>query len=449
MQTSRATILSAGLLVAAALAPSVARPQDESPDPRALRRTPVVEVFEKCRDSVVFVTGPRVPAGEKAKLAEFFNVPIEKPEKSVGTGFLVHESGYVLTNAHGVDRVIANEVVLADGKKYPAELIASIRNEDLALLKIDAGRPLPAVRLAPSGDLLIGETVIVIGNPHGLMSTCTTGVVSALGRQTNLLDVQGVTLREMIQTDAGINPGSSGGPWFNVLGEVIGLTASMKRDAQNIGFALPAASLRRLLPGMLDAERRYGLVTGLTLADSGACRVTGVEPNSPAAGAGIRDGDLLVKLAETPVPTAADFHLALVARKPGQTLAVDLVRDDQPVTLALILAARPKPDAAALLRDKFGLSAQPVDDEKVKSMALRDRRGFVITEVHPGYYENVTHPPAAGDVLARVNRIRPRDFDHLALILEKIEPGQQMPMVILRHRGSVSTRIDVNFVVPR
>jgi serine protease Do len=172
------TILPVSLLVAVALGPSMARAEDETADRRALRRTAVVEVFEKCRDSVVFVTGPRVPAGDKAKLGEFFNVPIEKPEQSVGSGFVVHASGYVLTNAHGVDRVIAHEVVLADGKKYPAELIASLRNEDLALLKLHVGRPLSAVRLAPSGDLLIGETLIVIGNPHGLMSTCTTGTLT-------------------------------------------------------------------------------------------------------------------------------------------------------------------------------------------------------------------------------------------------------------------------------
>jgi len=446
---SSTTIIPAALLAAVAVGPSIARAADEAADRQALRRTPVVEVFEKCRDSVVFVTGPRVPAGDKAKLAEFFNVTIEKPEQSVGSGFVVHPSGYVLTNAHGVDRVIAHEVVLANGKKHPAQLVASLRNEDLALLKINVKEPFPTVRLAPSGDLFIGETLIVIANPYGLMSTCTTGVVSALGRQTNLLDVEGVTLRDMIQTDAGINPGSSGGPWFNVLGEVIGLTASMKRDSENIGFALSVASLRRLLPAMLDVERRYGIVTGLTLAESGPCRVAGVEPDSPAAGAGIQDGDLIVKLADAPVATVADFHLALVGHKPGESLAVELVREDQPVNLSLALAKRPKPDAAALLKERFGLTAVPLDDEKVKSMALRDARGFVITEVHPGYYQNVEHPPATGDVLARVNRIRPRDLHHLALILQKIEPGQRVPMVMLRHKDNVATRTDVNFVVPR
>jgi len=442
------SVLAAAFLAAGVLRPSIARADDEGRQRRAQRRTPVVEVFEKCKDSVVYVTGPVVPAGE-SKLGEFFNLPGKKLEASVGTGFVVHESGYIVTNAHAADRVISPEVVLSDGKKCPAELVASIRNEDLALLKIDAGRPLAAVRLARSGDLMIGETVIVIANPYGLMSTCTTGVVSALARQTSLLDVEGVTLHDMIQTDAAINPGSSGGPWFNVLGEVIGLTASMKRGSQNIGFAVSAASLRKRVPEMLDVQRRYGLVTGLSLAPDSPCRVAEVLPDSPAARAGIQADDLVVKLADNPVPTVLDFHLALIGRKPGQTLAVEMLRRQQPVTLSLTLEARPKPDGAALLEEKLGLTAVPLDHEKVEAMGLRVARGVVVTAVDPDRYQRVEHPPAVGDVLARINNIRPRDFDHLGLILEKIEPGQQVPVVLLRRQNDTSTRIDMNYVVPK
>ena len=441
--------LAAAFLVASGFELTITRAGADKPDPRALRRTPVVEVFEKWKDCVVYVTGPVfLPGG--SELEEFFNLPgMKEPEQSVGTGFVVHGSGYIVTNAHAADRVISHEVVLSDGKKYPAELVASIRNEDLALLKIDAGRPLPAVRLARSGDLMIGETVIVIANPVGLMYTCTTGIVSAIGRETNLLDVEGVTLHNMIQTDAAINPGSSGGPWLNVLGEVIGLTASMKRDSQNIGFAVSVGSLRRQLPEMLDAERRYGLVTGLSLEADGPCRITAIEPDSPAARAGIQAGDLVTKLADQPTPTVADFHLALIGRKPEETLSVELVRDEKPVARSLTLGWCRKPDGAALLREKLGLSAEPLDAQKIRAMALRDPRGVVITEVDPKHYENVEHPPAAGDVLARICKVRPRDFDHLGLILEKIEPGQRVPMVLLRHQGNTATRVDVSFVVPK
>jgi len=439
----------AALLLAGRAARSSAQTVPDGPAERlALRRTPVVEVFEKWKDSVVYVTGPLVPGGG-ASPAEFFHVPEPKLEQSVGTGFVVHGSGYVVTNAHAAGRVIAHQVVLSDGRKCPAELVASIRSEDLALLKVDAPGPLAAVRLARSGDLLIGEPVIVIANPHGLRYTCTQGVVSAIGRQTNLVDVEGVTLTDMIQTDAGINPGSSGGPWFNVLGEVIGLTASMKRDSQNIGFAISAASLRRVLPQMLDVERRYGFATGLSVAADGPCRVEAVEPDSPAARAGIRVGDVVVKLADVPIATVVDYHLALVGRRPDETLPVKLRRGEASVVASLPLAKRPQPDTAALLRDKLGLEAEPLDKAKAQAMSLRVPRGAVVTSVDAARYEGVEHPPAAGDVLARVDAIRPRDFDHLGLVLNRLKPGQRVPLVILRRKDDAATRIDVRFVVPK
>ena len=428
---------------------SAAGAETGGPDAQALRRTPVVEVFAEWKDSVVRVTGPTVE-GEGRSLEEFFDLPGKgAPENRIGGGFVLHESGYVLTNAHAAERVIFNRVVLSNGKRYPAELVASIRDEDLALLKIEPDQPLKAVRLAGSGDLLIGETVIVIAHPHGLTNTCTAGIVSAVGRGTNLSDIQGVKLNDLIQSDAGINPGSSGGPWFNCLGEVIGVTASKKSDAENVGFAISAATLRKVLPGMLDVHRRYGLVTGLKLPADGPSKVTEVEPDSPAATAGIRAGDVLVKLADKPIPTVVDFHLALVGRKPDEILAVELLRQEKPVALSLRLGQRPKPDPAALLTEKFGLTAAPLDAETTKAMLLRLPRGVLITEVDPKFYKKVDHRPAPGDVLGRINQIRPRDLEHLALLLEKLEPDQRVPIVFLRHKDGVATRIDMNIALPK
>ncbi len=435
----------AGLAGWQAIAPAAEPTPAEA---RALRRTPAVEVFDAWKEAVVFVTGPMVKE-EKPSAREFFVPAGPGPqESSVGSGFIVHESGYVVTNAHAAERLIAPVVVLSDGKQCPGELVWSFHEHDVALLKIDAGRPLKAVRLARSGDLLIGETVIVIANPHGLLHTCTTGVVSAIGRASRLADVPGVTLQNLIQSDAGINPGSSGGPWFNVVGEVIGFTTSMKRDAENIAFAVSAATLRKLLPEMLDVERRYGLATGLETAGDGPCQVTGVAPDSPAAKAGLQVGDVPVKLADRPIPTVADYHLAMIGRKPGETLSLEFLREGKPWGTSLVLGRRAKPNAAALLKKRLSLEATPLDPQRAKTMALRVPWGLVIEAVDGKLYDKLPVRPQKGDILARIGRIRPRSLEQAGLLLEKAKPNQPLPLVFLRHEGNKGIRIDMNLVVP-
>ena len=366
----------------------------------------------------------------------------------MGSGFILHPSGYIVANAHGVERQIDNVVALSDGKSYPAELVACAHDQDLALMKIDAGRPLKAVRLGRSGDVMIGETVVVIANPHGLMRTCTTGVVSAIGRTSHLADVPGVTLQGLIQSDAGINPGSSGGPWFNVAGEVIGVTSSMKRDAQNVAFAISAASLRKAIPAMLNVQRRYGFVTGLDVAAEGPCQVTAVQGDSPAARAKLAVGDVIVKLAGIATASVADYHLALIGRKAGESLLLEWIRAGKPCQGVLVLAPRPKPEGALLLKQRLGLSVAALDNAKVKAMGLRSNRGFVITAVDAKAYEKVEHKPAPGDVLARIDSIRPRDLDQVAFLLENHPSGHAIQLVILRHKDNLSVRLDMNLVLP-
>ncbi len=433
------------LLVAAALSAQAA----EIPaDTRPLRRNHVVGVFENCRESVVFVTGPVVRA-EKQSPGEFFVTDLKGPkESSVGTGFVIHESGYVVTNAHGVEKTIAQVVVFADGKAGPAELVTLLHDQDLALLRVLGGRPLKPVRLARAGDLMIGETVVVIANPHGLRYTCTSGIVSAIGRATHLADVPGVTLQDMIQSDAGINPGSSGGPWFNVAGEVMGMTASMKRDAENIAFAVSATTLRKTLPGMLDVERRYRIASGLEVAPDGSCEVKSVLPDSPAAKAGLRRGDVITQFADRAVPTSLDYHLALVGRKAGEPLAVQFTREGRPQTVSLTLAARPKRDAKAVLQQKLGVEGGAIEPAKAKAMGLRTARGLLVTSVDASLYGKVQHRPQPGDVLARIGLIRPRNPEHAAELVQDLQPGQAVDLVYLRRQENTATRIDVHLVLP-
>jgi serine protease Do len=421
---------------------------DDLAQRRQERRTPVVEVFDTWKDSVVTVSGPIVRS-KKPLPDEFFLLPGDRSEEnSVGTGFVIHEAGYIVTNAHAAETVISHRVALAGGKTYPAELVACLRDDDLALLKVEADEPLHAVRLGRSGDLMIGETVVVIANPHGLLYTCSAGVLSAAGRTATVADIPGLTLHDLIQTDAGINPGSSGGPWFNALGEVIGLTATMRRDSENIAFAVPVAALRKALPGMLDAERRYGFQTGIEVAPDGPCRVTAVADGSQAAQAGIQPGDQITRFGDRTIETSADYHMALVGRKAGESVLLGATRDGRPLEVTLSLSSRPKPDTAVLLRQKLGLTVVALDADRAKAMSLRVPRGALITSVDPQRYEQVPDKPAPGDVLARFNKIRPRDLDHLGLLLEQARPGQRVSMVILRAANGMATRMDLNMTWP-
>ena len=411
------------------------------------RRTPAVEIYHRWKDSVVYLTGP-LATGAGPAIDEFFRVPHNRETISIGSGFIIHPSGYIVTNAHGTERVIVERAALSDDRTLPVELLGLARDHDLALLKIESGLPMKAVQLAKAGDLFIGEPVIVIGNPAGLLHSCTQGILSATNRSTQSAGLPGVVLHGLIQSDASINPGSSGGPWFNALGQVIGVTAAIKTGSQNIGFAVSVAAVRQALPDMLDVERRYGLVTGMELDLVSPCRVIAVAPATPAAMAGIQPHDIVTRLGGVPIFDRCDVDLVLIDRKPGQTLPIEWSRDGQPLSGSLTLGLRPKPDGAALLKHVYGLIAVPLDAEKAQSTKLRVNRGVVITAVSPGPpYDKLQTPPMPGDVLARINNIRPKDLDDVGLLLDRVKPGDPVHIVLVRLNDHVPVRVDMTLTV--
>jgi serine protease Do len=441
------TALIAALLLYGIVAPAFAQAKLESLSARDPRRTPIVEVFHQWKDAVVYLTGP-MSTGAGPSMDEFFKVPQKRETISIGSGFFVHPSGYIVTNAHAAEKVISQHATLSDGRTYQAEMVGLARDKDLALLKIQSDKPLRAVQLAKSGDFLLGETVIVIGNPAGLMHTCTQGIVSAANRSTQSASLPGVVLHGLIQSDAGINAGSSGGPWFNVLGQVIGITTAIRAGTQNIGFAIPVGTLRQVLPDMLDVEHQESLVTGLELQPQGPCAVLAAVPGSPAAAACLQHGDILARLDDKPVDDRCDFCLALLGRKPGETLKLELRRQEKLLRGSLVLGARPKPDGAALLQQRYGLTAVPLDAEKAHATAMRVNRGVVITAVNPAApYTKLQTPPQPGDVLARINDIRPRDLDHVGQLLDRLKPGDTVHFVLLRMKDHVAMRVDLTLTL--
>src|SRR5438445_4675015 len=228
------------------------------------RRTPVVEAVDRVRAAVVNIHSERTVMGPASE--ELFSLsPSQNRINGMGTGVLVDPRGYIVTNHHVVEDVHVIRVRLGDGSTYSARVLARDPDGDLALLKIDAGRPLPVMPLGTGKDLMVGETVIAIGNAYGYEHTVTVGVVSALKRDVVLN--KEISYKGLIQTDASINPGNSGGPLLNINGEMVGINVAIRAGAQGISFAIPVDSMISAVADMMSIRKRQGLWHGLVCAD--------------------------------------------------------------------------------------------------------------------------------------------------------------------------------------
>lgn len=264
-----------------------------------------------------------------------------------GSGTVIAPDGYILTNAHVVDDARAVDVMLADGATYRAPVIGVDRATDLAVVRA-LGPALPALELATADTLRVGQLVVAIGDPLGLQSTVTHGVVSALGRSLRAKD--GRIIENVIQTDAALNPGNSGGPLVDTHGRVVGVNTAVIAGAQGIAFAIPAATarmvasalisdgrVRRALLGVSGAATAIGqhLARAAGLAAPAGVRVLEVTAGGPAARAGVRKGDILVSLDGATIATLTDLQRALVADRIGRDTLLTLIRRGERISLGV------------------------------------------------------------------------------------------------------------------
>ena len=267
-----------------------------------------------------------------------------------GSGFVITPDGFILTNSHvvhGATRIVVN---LSGGRDYPAQLIGDDPETDLAVIRIDASQ-LVHVRLADSETLRVGQLAIAIGNPFGFQASVTAGVISALGR--SMYSQSGRLIDNIIQTDAALNPGNSGGPLVNSAGEVIGVNTAMIRPAQGICFAI-ASNTARLVAGWLIRDgkirRSYIGVAGQNVPlhrrvvrfydlplETGVL-VVSVEKNSPAERAGLRAGDLIVAFNDQPVGSVHDLHKVLVGEQIGVSARLTVIRHTEKLELPILPA---------------------------------------------------------------------------------------------------------------
>ena len=294
------------------------------------RYTPTVKLIAECLPSVVNIRTFLPPPKEGVV------------QVTAGSGAVIHQAGYILTNDHVVKNAIRGEVALDENRVYQYRVIARFPHEDLALIKIDADSSLRPLSLGRSHDLMLGEPVLVIGNPNGLAHSASTGIVSGLKRATTTQDA---FLSSVIQTSAAVNGGNSGGPLINALGQQIGVITSKQNDAENINFAIAVDRIREVFGQMIAAEQRYGFALGLDIDMLAAeAKVTAVAADSPAARAGLKPDDIIVGVDQLPIRHGVDLQIALVDRKAGQSLAVEVAREPREtlhVTLGELPLAAP------------------------------------------------------------------------------------------------------------
>ena len=331
----------------------------------------VSDVVNRVGDSVVRIDASRKVATNAPAafndpfFKQFFgsqmpNIPSERIQRGLGSGFVVSSDGLIVTNAHVVEGSDKVTVTLKDGQTYEGEVMGTDSLTDVAVIKIEAD-DLPAVTFADSDNLQPGEWAIAIGNPLGLDNTVTTGIVSATGRTSAQVGVADKRV-SFVQTDAAINPGNSGGPLLNAKGEVIGVNTAIIQNAQGLGFAIPINAARDIaeeliakgkvdhpflgiqmaaitpeLKQELASQNKFNVkaTTGILIMD--------VVPDSPAERAGLKSGDVIQKIAEQEVKTADEVQQAVAKTEVGEELNLGLVRNDKQLELDVQVGVIPQP----------------------------------------------------------------------------------------------------------
>jgi Do/DeqQ family serine protease len=350
---------------------AVSRVNAAPPIPAATDPNFVIRVVQNVGPAVVRIDSSRTV---KSRLPDELNDPFfrqffgsESPapqgkqvERGTGSGFIIGADGRILTNAHVVDGADTVTVTLKDGRQFKGKVMGKDELTDVAVIKIQADN-LPAVKLGNSDQLQPGEWAITIGNPLGLDNTVTTGIISATGRSSNLIGAPDKRV-QYIQTDAAINPGNSGGPLLNSRGEVVGMNTAIIQGAQGLGFAIPIKTAQRISDQIISTGKvqhpylgiqMVGLTpelkqninsdpnSGLSVNEDKGVLVVKVMPNSPAAKAGVRAGDVIQKLNGQFVTDASSVQNAVEDSQVGGNLRLELRRNGQNLNLAVQPGAFP------------------------------------------------------------------------------------------------------------
>jgi serine protease Do len=332
-------------------------------------------------------------------------------KRSIGSGFVISPEGYVVTNDHVLEQAERVVVRLSDGREVLADIVGRDAATDVALLRLQpAGGPLPYAFLGDSDRLEVGEWVLAIGNPFGLEQSVSHGMISAKERALGLN-----VFDDFIQTDALINPGNSGGPLFNMKGEVVGVNAAIINQGQGIGFAVPINLVKDLLPNLRENGRLARGWLGLNIQEPAAAEpsrralVRDVFEGSPAAKAGVREGDLILAVNGRPIESYLQLLRRVAVLGPGHEVKLSLQRTGKPLELVVKLGERPAPQAAPAVAgaqtDPMGLVLRELDAQVAASLGQPAGKGLLIAGLLPGS-AGERAGLAVGDLVTEVNRRR-------------------------------------------
>jgi serine protease Do len=425
----------------------VTRADAADPEAMALRRTPVVRAVEKVGPAVVNISTEKIVERRVSPFGgandEFFNnffdrfsdtFPTQRfKQQTLGSGVIIDPKGYILTNDHVILMASKVMVTLPDDRETEAQVIGADPTFDLAILKIDVKGDLPAARVGDSDTLMIGETAIAIGNPYGLSRTVTTGVISALGRSIKTDD--GKVYDDFIQTDASINPGNSGGPLVIITGEVIGINTAIYANAEGIGFAIPINRAMRAVADLIrfgKVEKTWAgirvqeltprLASRLGIGSGKGVLVSDVIVNSPAASAGLKTGDAILKVDSSEIISVEGFLDKIGGYMVGDKALLTVDRDGKTKTIEIRMAGLPLDRADRLAKELFGLKVSSIGRSEMSRYQLAANAGVVVTEVEED-------SPAArigiepGDVLSQFGTRRIAGIDDFreAVIIASVQ----------------------------
>lgn len=378
----------------------------------------------------------------------------EQISRGVGSGFIVSQDGYLLTNAHVVKDADEIFVTLTDKREFTARLVGIDINTDIALLKIEGSR-LPSVTIGDSGNINVGEWVIAIGSPFDLDNSISAGIVSAKAREIG-------DFLLLIQTDVAINPGNSGGPLINMNGQVIGINSqiySRSGGYMGISFAIPindamrvaeqlkaAGHVSRGRMGIYLADLSNDVAKALHLPNPTGTLISRIEPNGPAQKAGLQDGDIILKFNNTPVFKSTELRRLAAATAPGSKIDLTLWRKGEVKQWPLVLAELPSPEANIKVKSdtaknqpknqSLGLEVAPLNEEQKKTLGLTN--GVSVTRAEG-------RAARAGlqtdDVILSINNRDIKSQQDFSVVVASSD--KKFPLVLLARREDVTQYIAI------